>query len=455
MNIKKSRLKLSTIALILVLAISATLVALPTVSAHDPPLSITTFAYISIAPSTIGVNQQILIYLWLHQQPPTGSGAYGDRWHNMKVEVTGPDGAKETLGPYDSDPIGFAWAPFTPTKVGEYAFQFSFPGQTLAGENLDPNDMTGRDYIGDYFEPSTSEPVTLTVQADQIEAYPSTPLPTEYWERPIDAQYRDWWSISGNWLNAPGRNWVPPNGYVKYNKSPTSAHILWTRELTFGGLVGGEFETNSYHCGNAYEGKWLPPVIIAGKLFYNENPDDIYANRPGGYPREGTKPGVYCVDLRTGEEIWYTDDFRLDFGQIYMYNSPNQHGAFAYLWEVKGSTWNCFDAFTKDWVYTIENVPGGTQVNGLDGSVYKYQLDTQGDRLALWSSTAIPELAGSETGTSAWQWRPYGKTVDGADGYLWDVTIPADIEGGINVVYPEDRIIGSSGLGSAAGRVNL
>jgi hypothetical protein len=448
--------KLSTIALVLILTVSAMLVALPTVSAHDPPLSIATFAYISVAPSTIGVNQQVLLYFWIHQNPPTGSGAYGDRWHNYEVEVTAPDGSKENLGPYDSDPIGFAWAPYTPTQVGTYTFQFSFHGQTLAGENLDPNDMTGRDYIGDYFEPSTSEPVTLTVLEDQIETYPSTSLPTEYWERPIDAQHRDWWSISGNWLNAPGRNWVPPNRYVKYSTAPASSHILWTRELTFGGLVGGEFDAHSFHCGNAYEGKWMPPVMIAGKLFYNENPDDIYYGRQTEpYIRDAPKPGVYCVDLRTGEEIWYTDDFRLDFGQVYMYDSPNQHGAFAYLWEVKGSTWNCFDAFTKDWIYTIENVPGGTHVPGLDGSIYHYQLNTQGNWLALWSSTAIPELAGGPTGTAAWQWRPQGKTVDGANGYLWNITISADIKGGINAVYPGDMIIGSSGLGSAAGRVNM
>ena len=456
MKIKYYQKRLFTIAVTLVMLMSVFALAFPIVNAHDPPLSIATFAYVSVAPSTIGVNQQVLVYFWLHQQPPTGSGDFGDRWHNMEVKVTNPDGSEETLGPFDSDPIGFAWAPYTPTKVGEYTFQFSFPGQTLAGENLDPNDMTGRDYIGDYFEPSTSEPVKLIVQEDQIEAYPTTPLPEQYWERPIDAQLRDWWPISGNWLNAPGRNWVPYNGYVKYTESPETAHILWTRELTFGGLIGGEYESNSFHCGNAYEGKWLPPVIIAGKLFYNENPDDIYYGRQTEpYIRDAPKPGVYCVDLRTGEEIWYTDDFRLDFGQIYMYDSPNQHGAFAYLWEIKGSTWNCFDAFTKDWVYTIENVPGGSQVNGPDGSVYKYQLDTSGHRLSLWSSTAIPELAGAETGTSAWQWRPYGKTVDGANGYLWDVAIPADLEGGINVVYPGDRIIGSSGLGSAPGRVSL
>jgi hypothetical protein len=431
--------------LIAVLTFSA---LMTTALAHDPPMSFTTFAYISVAPTTVGVNQEVLVYMWLQVVPPTASGGYGDRWHGYTLDVTKPDGTTFTQGPYDSDPIGFSWALFTPDQVGTYKLQFEFPGQTIAGENLDPNDSTGQEYIGDYYEPSISEEITLTVQQDQIPTYPDTPLPSDSWNRPIDAQHRDWYTISGNWLNAPGRNYAPANGYVPYSQAPSTSHILWAKELTFGGLVGGEFGANSFHGGNAYEGKWLPPVIIAGRLYYNEYPDDIYANRPGSYPRDALRPGVHSVDLRTGEEIWFNEEFRLDFGQVYMYNSPNQHGAFAYLWEVQGSTWNCYDAFNGDWVYTIENVPGGTRATAPDGSIYHYQLDTAEDKLTVWSNTAIPELLGGPTGTSNWQWRPLGKTVDGSDGYILDVPIPADIAGGINALFVGDRIIGTSGLGS-------
>jgi len=429
----------------LILMISMSIVVIPIAIAHDPPWTLTTFAYISIAPQTIGVNQQMLVYMWLQVVPPTASGDYGDRWHDFTLEITRPDGTVETKGGYDSDPIGFASATYTPTQVGEYQFKFIFPGQTIAGENLDPNDPTGQEYIGDYYKPSESEIETLTVQEDPVPTYPATPLPPEGWSRPIDANHRDWWSIAGNWLNAPGRNWAPPNGYAPYTNAPATSHILWAKELTFGGLVGGEFVENSFHCGNAYEGKWVPPVIIAGRLYYNKESDDIYAGMQG---RTMPGPGVYCVDLRTGEEIWYTEKFRVEFGQIYMYNSPNQHGALAYLWEVQGSTWNCYDAYTTDWVYTIENVPGGTHTVAPDGSIYRYQLSTQNDRLTVWSNTAMPELQGSPTGTGAWQWRPGDKVVDASSGYILNVTIPSDITGGINRVFPGDKIIGSSGLGS-------
>jgi len=434
--------KISAITFVILLTISATLVALPIATAHDPPLSYPTFAYIAVSPDTVGVGQDAIIYIWTSISPvPTAQGAYGDRWEGYEVEVTKPDGTTQTLGPFTSDPIGFAYTMYTPDQVGTYTFQNSFPGQTLAGNNMHPTDITGREYIGDYFEPSTSDVISLTVQAETVELYPTTPLPDDYWTRPIDAQHRDWWPISGNWLESPPtRNDFP---FAPYTEGPETAHILWTKELTFGGLVGGEFNVHSFHCGNAYEGKWFPTVIIAGVLYYNKYPDDLYANRyADSWPRRGKLPGFYAVDLRTGEELYYNNETRIDFGQIYMYDSPNQHGAFAYLWAKEGTTWHAYDAYDGHYVYSMENVPSGTQTSGPKGEIFIYQLNTKGDWLALWNSSAIPELAGAPAGTENWQWRPYGKTVDGQKGYMWNVTVPADLTGSINFVL-EDRVIGS------------
>ena len=41
-----------------------------------------------------------------------------------------------TLGPFISDDTGGTHTQYTPTEVGAYTFQMSFPGQTLAGANL-------------------------------------------------------------------------------------------------------------------------------------------------------------------------------------------------------------------------------------------------------------------------------------------------------------------------------
>jgi len=461
---KKTKMTIAAIALVLTLTFSATFVALPIVSAHDPPWSIKTYAYVSVSPESVGVGQPVLVMMWTSISPvPTASGAYGDRWHGFKLEVTKPDGTTQTVGTYDSDPIGFQWTMYTPDQTGTYSFKFTFPGQTLAGENLSPVDPTGQDMIGDYFEGSSAE-TTLTVQEDPILPYPETPLPTDYWTRPISGEHREWWSISGNWPSKPR------NSFARYTEGPETAHILWAKPITFGGLVGGEFGVHSYHDGNAYEGKWSPPVIINGVLYYNKYPADLYAGSPGQYPRSGPKPGFYAVDLRTGEELYYNNDTRIEFGQILMYDSPNQHGAFAYLWAVEGSTWHAYDAYTGDYVYSIENVPSGlfgmfgpNFVYGSDGSILAALLGPPSSPfgppqppswLALWNSSAIPELIGAPFGTENWQWRPYGKTVDGNKGYSWNVSIPAGLKGSINYVL-EDRVIGSNFVSKRSGMMAI
>jgi len=92
------------------------------------------------------------------------------------------------------------------------------------------------------------------------------------------------------------------------------------------GLVGGEFGAYSFDEGDAYEQRFGPPIIMAGRLYV-----DIFPRRTGpGYPT-CHEMGFACIDLRTGQEIWRKYGARLDFGQIYVYDSPNQHGAHAYL----------------------------------------------------------------------------------------------------------------------------
>ena len=195
---------LYTFVLILMLLFSVAAVGIQSVSAHDPPQNINTFAYVSAAPNPIGVNQQMIIYMWLDKAPPTASGAYGDRWKGFTLTITKPDGTTETQGPFTSDPVGFAWLNYYPSQIGQYKLRFDFPGQTLAGENLDPFNFIfgGTEYIGDYYKPSFSE-ATFMVQAAQTEPYPDAALPTGYWTRPINPENRNWWTFSGNWLATP------------------------------------------------------------------------------------------------------------------------------------------------------------------------------------------------------------------------------------------------------------
>ena len=123
------------IAVILTVSIGASTTLLPSASAHSPPLNIPTYAFINVAPNPAGVGQAVNVGFWLDEPPPTASGPYGDRWSNMTVKVTKPDGTTQTLGPFTSDDTGGTHTDYTPTEVGNYTFQMSFPGQTLAGNN--------------------------------------------------------------------------------------------------------------------------------------------------------------------------------------------------------------------------------------------------------------------------------------------------------------------------------
>ena len=119
--------------------------------------------------------------------------------------------------------------------------------------------------------------------------------------RPIDAQNQDWFTISGNWLGTGATtfgntaySWS--GNFNPYSKAPNSAHIVWKKPITLGGLIGGEYggtSTSNYYTGKSYEPEFQPPIIINGVLYYNEP--------------KARKTGFYAVDLRTGETLWRQD----------------------------------------------------------------------------------------------------------------------------------------------------
>ncbi len=197
---------------------------------------------------------------------------------------------------------------------------------------------------------STSEKLLLTVlEPEEVPIYPSSPLPSEYWSRPINAQLREWASIAGNW---PG---VPADRYVIANdQAPETAHMLWTKPVSIGGLAGGDTEGMggpvAFENGAAYEQKFGAPVILGGILCYNR-----FEERGG----TNVDQEVVAVNLHTGKELWTKNwnNTRLDLGQMFYWQSYNYMGTFAYLWEVTGTTWKAFDAYTGRWIYTMTNVP--------------------------------------------------------------------------------------------------
>jgi outer membrane protein assembly factor BamB len=441
--------KIFAIPLILVLTFSATILALPIVSAHEPPWQIPTYAYITAAPDPVGVNQQITLVFWLDKYPPTAGGTTGDRWRDETIDITKPDGTKETLGPFISDPVGSGWTLYTPNQIGIYTFEFHFPGQVLS--LYGPTGIAGLDspYINDTYM-SSSATATLTVQEDPIPNPPVYPLPVEYWTRPIEGQNTEWYRVASNWMAGPQIEWkVQPDG-----TAPNSPHIMWTKPLEFGGVVGGTntgIVGTTIYDGSQYENKFMNPLILYGRLYYTL---PLSASGTGG--------GYICVDLMTGEEIWMQDYAPLpdpSFGQFFDYESLNQHGIIpnGYLWAASGSTWMARDPLTGTLLFNETNVPSGVMsrwysgsgtVYGPYGEILSYVINADNKTLGLWSNTAhgVGLEAATDNSTSGWQWRPIGKEVDMSNAYLWTASVPWLPSGAsiVDVVY-EDILLGTNG----------
>jgi outer membrane protein assembly factor BamB len=437
----------TAIALFLVLTMAVTLAALPAANAHTPPWTITTYAFISVEPNPVGVGQTAYISFWIDKVPPTAEGYWGYKWHNMTVTVTKPNGDVQTLKMADSDAVGGTWTSYVPDQVGTYKFVGNFPAQIPVVEKPYPYGgfiPLGADFINDTYTASTSKEVTVTVQQEQVTtAYPATPLPTDYWQRPINSMNREWYSIGGNWLGLAATSFGATGTYDQngnfnpYTTAPNSAHVLWTKPLAFGGQIGGEFgsdETSLYSTGTAYEAKF-GAVILYGILYYT------------AYPGAGNNIGpLTAVDLRTGKTLWTKNTATpLRVGMIYKFNTGDQYGAHAYLFTAPATigfimtpanfapTWSMYDAMTGDWVLDIANASAGTLVRGPNGEILSYTVAN--GMLTMWNSSKCI-AAGSQkyniytVYSSLEIWRPpQGATIDWNAGYEWSVPVATDISG--------------------------
>ncbi len=417
MSIKKP--KYIAITLLLALAMNAFITFLPIGNAAD----IETYPFLTVVPNIVGVGQQLQVTMWMSFPPPTllelgPSSEQG--WSGLTVEVTTPS-TTDTLGPFKTDSTGSTYTLYTPEEIGTYTFQLIFPGERKTGTVL----ITGAP-IDDYFEPSNTEKISVTVQEEPIEAYPDWPLPSGYWTRPIDHENRLWGVISGNWLLE--RYSSDGNLYNPYTTAPNTAHIIWTKELAFGGVTGGEFGEESYHEGHVYTDRFKPPVIINGRLYYNQ-PDS-------------PKQGFYCVDLRTGTEIFYSNTSSnpngghvfwsslggtggITCGQIINMDTMNMHGTHAYLWNIATPSYTLFDPFTGNAILTFKNVnPTAGYYPAIKyddkGGLLVYALNGAAKWLLMWNSTKAIQATGG-IGTN---YSPKPGTYDWTLGIEWNVTVP-------------------------------
>jgi hypothetical protein len=288
MNFAKNK-TMAIFAIFLMISMGTSMMLLPNASAHTPAWNIPTYAYIFIAPNPIGVGQTINVFTWLDMvfgaaggtSAIVGTTGYtasaaltsnNYRFHNYQVIITAPDGTTETKTfSVIMDTTSNQAFSYTPTQVGTYNFNFTFPGQAYAQYEHYANSIL----INDTYLPSTAS-TTLTVQQEPIPAaVGSAPMPTAYWTRPIYGEATNWYTISSNWL---GTGQPPIAGYtstVTYHADaigPLTAHVMWTKPLSEGGVVGGnEYTTTQgvgYFEGSCYIGRFSNPIIIDGYLYY-------------------------------------------------------------------------------------------------------------------------------------------------------------------------------------------
>ncbi len=397
-------------ALFLMFAMTFSLVPFPAANAHTPAWEIPTYAYIVAAPNPIGVGQPAHVYMWLDAvygsagggffaavgwNASTSSGALPSnnyRFHNYKLTITDPDG-KTTTQTFAvvSDTTSNQFTKFTPDKAGTYTLKFEYPGQVYGenGNGYEKSSLMGDTYM------ASSATTTLTVQNEPIPPpLGSSPLPTQYWTRPIYGEGTDWWTISSNWLGYGagfGTTGSPVlAGYTSSNLfhsdaiGPLTSHVMWTKPLQFGGVVGGNpfvaggsnpngaVQGVQYYEGSSYEPRYVNPIIINGYIYYTDTVSFTGSNSFGSLASGPTN----CVDLRTGKVLWSRSDIpELSFGYIYNLWNPDQHGTFPpILVYASGSTWQLYDAYTGDSMFNVTNVPSGTAVAGPSGEQLRYVM---------------------------------------------------------------------------------
>jgi hypothetical protein len=413
------------IAILLIISMATSTGFMPQVSAHFPAYQIPTFAYIHASPDPIGVGQTATVFMWLNQIFGVGfdttsyallSNNY--RFHNYNFTVVAPDGTvKTTIFDIVQDTTSNQITTLVPDQVGTYTLMFSFPGQTYTQYpgQYNPNSILVNDtYL------SSSATTTLTVQSEQIPAaVGSSPLPTAYWTRPIYGENTDWWTISSNWLGAgsavnpavgsgaistfstgpPMNMWgAIMNRYPGDAIGSMTSHVMWTKPIQSGGVVGGNAfyagggypgtgQGVGYYEGTAYEQRYINPIIMDGLLYYMA---------PLGFDAPSYGP-LTCLNLQTGQVVWTSNTLPApSFGYIYNLWNPDEHGTFPPILICPlGTTWLMVDAFTGTIMFNVTGVPSGYVAAGPSGEQLRYVLTNQGTSanpnwyLAEWNSSKL------------------------------------------------------------------
>jgi hypothetical protein len=336
-------------------------------------ITIPTIAFCNVAPDPDGIGQQVTVNFWLATPIPGGVFAT-----NMEVVVTLPDGTTQSLGNFTSDYTGGTYTHYIPSVLGNYSFQMLYGGQILTGFGENGYDPT---FAGDSMGSSTSNVAKLVVQQQPAGGIPTTPLPSSWWQTPVNSNnVYNWYSITGPWLGLAANAFGSTGAYNDsgsenpYTMGPVTGHILWTSPWCIGGVAGGDAggneQSGSYWTTSQYEPKWNP-VVIDGIEYSNwYTTTTSYSN------------GIVATNLYNGQTMWTINtDNSLVGGMQPIYETPNQYGVVGPYIITTGplpgvndkidpffgpeGEYNLYDALTGKYVCSIVN--GTTPGAGFSG----------------------------------------------------------------------------------------
>ena len=287
----------------------------PLPSGATPSITIEPIPYLSFSPNPIGVGQMLLVNIWM--QPPINIARNLEKAY--QVTITKADGTKEVVGPlssYQGDAT--AWFNYVPDQVGNYTLKFDFLGMYYpAGRYVTGvivANTSGTNLNSAYYKPSATQEQVLVVQQDMVASWPPSPLPTDYWTRPVSPNNREWWTILGNYPATgygpaiytngdtgywnelyPNTNpyWSSSYSFVPFVQAPNTSHVVWERQGGIGGLIGGVFGDIDLRTDPGY-----PAIIYAGRCYQTVTK-----------VLDGVTQNVWqCYDLRTGDIYWEKTD---------------------------------------------------------------------------------------------------------------------------------------------------
>jgi len=462
-----SRNKILATAIIILLIVSLAELTFAYAATAYPPVITNHFSYVyaSVGSNVVGLGQQILLVQWTADIPPdigetdfvlaSTNGLNRASWDGLSFNITAPDGTTTNVPLGPSDPVGGGYYLYTPQTVGTYTVVSIFPdtwkNSTLVTAPNGTQVVAGTHETGyptptnQHYTAAVSPPVTFVVQQEPIQGWTESPLPTDYWTRPINDASRAWSALPGNWL---GGAWQQPAGAAGgtssrfiYGTGTETSHILWTTPLYAGGYMDARFNDTGYETGH-YQGLDFTAIILNGRIFAPARAD---AYRSIGF-------NVY--DLYTGNLISFYNETMPSYGQIYDYESPNQHGGYSFLWRPinlgagNGSSLEMLDGYALPLrhICSIANTSTtGTSAVGFNGELLYYNLVNKGTTatphyyLTVWNNTNVAGLtAPPDTGTGYWQYRPEGGggggftgnpvdnsyVYDGNTGFSLNVSIP-------------------------------